>query len=240
MVQKRKNLKGGRHIYSYDVFLDDKNHPYIEGRGIFQDVKEGVKNLYNKGVEKIKKVPGQLMDAYTSETGTNIRNAIDEAQGDPTYRPGFPGEKHQMLFLPNGKKGIANYSGPGTHVIERLERGDPPRTKADATARLHDIQYAMAQYELSPGRQKAKLREADLRMIKNLNDIEKAGTDDIRNVALARTLIHAKTALEDSGHLTHNFGGPLKKRDPTAIKILEKNKRMMEMEGYGRKRKNKK
>ena len=33
---------------------------------------------------------------------------------------------------------------PGTQVVKRLERKDPPRTVADLIAERHDIDYALA------------------------------------------------------------------------------------------------
>jgi len=37
-----------------------------------------------------------------------------------------------------------NYMGPGTHVFDRIERGDLPVTLADKVAMLHDVNYVIA------------------------------------------------------------------------------------------------
>ncbi len=36
----------------------------------------------------------------------------------------MPGEKHQIIYLPDGTYNPARYSGPGTQLENRLKRGD--------------------------------------------------------------------------------------------------------------------
>ena len=73
---------------------------------------------------------------------SSIKNAIPHS--DSNARAGYPGENHAILKLPNGMPGIANFMGPGTQVVKRLQRGDPPRTASDKTAMRHDIDYGLA------------------------------------------------------------------------------------------------
>jgi len=54
-----------------------------------------------------------------------------------------------------------NYTGPGTHVIERLKRGDQPQNKTDFATLLHDIDY------LRTAGRPDKQWEADKRAIRN-------------------------------------------------------------------------
>ena len=93
--------------------------------------------------------------------------------------------------------------GPGTHIIERLERKDPPRTLSDKTAELHDINYTLATKQ-------HQIRDADIEMIHDLNNISKNKTDSNININLGRLAIKGKIALEDA-HILNNqhFSGPL-------------------------------
>lgn len=50
-----------------------------------------------------------------------------------------------------------NYAGPGTHIKERIDRGDKPINSLDAAALVHDIEYLTG-----------KQNDADSNMIKNL------------------------------------------------------------------------
>ena len=80
----------------------------MEGEGL-GDI---IRSVYEKGKEGLKflyKNKDKIQDAYTGEIGTAIRNALPSS--DDTARPGFPGEKHAILQLPNGKYGVANYMG---------------------------------------------------------------------------------------------------------------------------------
>ena len=68
---------------------------------------------------------GRGIGDFLSGLAGKVMNRINPDDG--TYRPGFPGEKHAILKLANGSLGKASYMGPGTHIAERLARGDPPR-----------------------------------------------------------------------------------------------------------------
>lgn len=74
-----------------------------------------------------------------------VQKAIDFIpDSDENARKPYPGERHALLKLKNGKMGRANYMGPGTDIIKRLKRNDPPRTYSDGVAKIHDIDYYMA------------------------------------------------------------------------------------------------
>ena len=118
-----------------------KSNEQMSGEN-FTDI---MKSIYNKGKDGVKFLynnKGAIVDAYSSELGNSIRNALPNS--DDTGRPGFAGEKHAILKLSNGKYGVGNYIGPGTQVVKRLERGDPPRTQIDRVAMGHDIRYQLA------------------------------------------------------------------------------------------------
>ena len=102
------------------------------------------------------------------------------------------------------------------------------------TAKMHDIQYNLAQGARTQEEQLKLVREADNRMLRNLDRIEKAGSDSKFNTRQGK-LILAKTKLEDAGVLDPSkFAG--KRRDiPESENILlNKAKKELEMEGYGK------
>jgi len=159
---------------------------------------------------------------YAGERATNYRNSF--ADSDDNARDGFPGEKHAILKLANGKNGVANYMGPGTQVAKRIKRKDPPRTPADAVARAHDLRYALA-------KDVDDIREADTKMIDKLNNIK----DAPRNIFLGKRLIQAKVAAENAGLLSRDTFATkgFKRPPPEDAKIMEQALKTMKMEGYG-------
>lgn len=192
---------------------------YMRGSG-FTDT---IKSIYDKG-----KNIGQIVtDNYISNLGTDLRNRIPDS--DETARPGFQGEKHAILKLPNGKYGVANYMGPGTNLVERLIRGDPPRTEVDKVAQAHDIRYFQA-------KDVNDIRKADNIMINKVAQIQRNRGDAPQNIAQAK-LIGAKVIGEDLGILKRNtFSGNFANNE----KIANANKEMfdtklktLEQEGYG-------
>jgi hypothetical protein len=125
---------------------------------------------------------GNLLNKGISKT----LNAIPDS--DSNARPGFPGERHAILKLKNGLPGIANYMGPGTHITERIERGDPPRTLSDKTAQAHDLRYQSAKVPND-------IRDADRTMLKALKRIKKNNSDSLTNILQGDRLIRLKMAL---------------------------------------------
>lgn len=165
---------------------------------------------------------------YSGEIGTALRNMIPDS--DKTARKGFAGESHGILKLPNGLTGIANYMGPGTNIVARLKRGDPPRTEVDKVAKAHDIRYMMAKND-------EDIRKADKIMIKKVKEISRDRKDSRFNIAQA-SLMRAKVKAEDVGLLSKgSFGGDYKKNN----EVYEQNKSIFDsslkplaQEGYGR------
>lgn len=152
------------------------------GRGIFSTIK--------KWFTRAKKVSNTAHKFATGNVGTAIRNALPSS--DPLARNAFPGETHAVLRLSNGKYGQANYMGPGTRIIERVKRNDPPRTAADRVAQAHDIEYT-----LNP----SDSRGADQRMIQRLKSMKSSGADNAFNITLGQRVIEAKMAAEKAGIL---------------------------------------
>ena len=198
-------------------------------------IQSGVNYLKNNvTAENVKNVANKAVDAVTSDTGTAIINHIIP-DSDVNARPVFPGEKHAILKLPNGKNGIANYCGPNTNVIARLNRGDPPRTKTDAVAKRHDIDYMLASAEPTKELHLEKIREADNRMINKLKQIEAEHGDDQRNIMLGMKLIQAKVFGEDAGVLDKSkFAGELRNFSDEDKNLLISNRDQLQTEGYGK------
>lgn len=200
----------------YGVLQFDRN---MSGQG-FTDT---IKSIYDKG----KNVGKFLVDAYTGEVGTALRNMIPDS--DENARPGFPGEQHAILQLPNGKTGVANYMGPGTNLIERLKRGDPPRTEVDKVCMAHDIRYSLAKNQ-------SDIRNADNIMINKIDEISRNRLDSSQNIAQAR-LMKAKVIGEDLGLLKKDaFSGDLSKNEDISKidrELLENKLNELAPQGYG-------
>ena len=66
----------------------------------------------------------------------------------------LPGEKHQIIYLPDGTYNLAKFSGPGTHLKVRLSRNDQPLSYVGKVAEGHD----------------QDVRNADLKMVQLLDN----------------------------------------------------------------------
>ena len=200
-------------------------------RGIINKGKQAGSYLWESR-ENIKKGAELASDLYGSDVGKAIQNVLPSS--DENARPGYPGERHAILQLPNGKYGVANFMGPGTQVIKRLKRGDPPRTLSDKTAMRHDIDYAIASGAKDKEEQIKLIREADRRMVKNLDRIASNKGDAKKNIFQGRRLIQGKMAAEDVGLMEKgSFGGDLEKISQSDMIVLKANQMRMGQEGYG-------
>jgi hypothetical protein len=181
-------------------------------------------NMTGKGIIDNMKA---LIENISPNIVTNILNRIPAS--NDTARPLYNGEKHTMLKLPNGKIGVANYMGPGTEVIKRLIRNDPPRTETDKVSKAHDIRYVLAN-DLND------IRTADKILIKKIDEISKNKTDSKFNIAQAK-LIKVKMISEDLGLLKRTaFSGDLSKKilSQDDITLMNEKLKPLEMAGYGK------
>ncbi len=211
----------------YDQSVNDVRDEGMSGEGAM-DV---IRGIYDKG-KKALNVASMASDLYSSDLGTYAKNLIPSS--DETARPSFAGEKHAILQLPNGKYGIANYMGPGTKLIQRLKRNDPPRTLSDKASMRHDIDFALASGLSSEAEKIKAIREADKRMVKNLDRIAKDKSDAKKNIFLGKRLIQAKMKAEDMGLMPKgSFAGKLKKIDNSDKILLKSAQDKLEQEGYG-------
>lgn len=197
--------------------------PQIQNSMAGEGIVDTVKSVYQKGKMGLT----SIMNNYTGDLGTAIRNAIPDS--DNTARAGFSGEKHAILKLENGKMGVANYMGPGTNVMARLKRGDPGRTETDRASMAHDIRYGLAQNI-------GDIRNADKIMMTAVDRASKNKTDAPMNIAQAR-LIKAKMGLEDVGLLKRDaFGGKENFVSPEDKAFLTNKLKGLEQQGYGKKK----
>ena len=177
---------------------------------------DNIRSVVNKGKN--------LAGYATGNLATSVRNMLPDS--DSNARPGFAGEKHAILKLPNGKYGVANYMGPGTHLEARLRRGDPPRTLSDKVAMAHDSRYGLAKSQ-------ADVAAADRKMIAKLKQIEKTGGDSRWNTQLGMRPIQAKLHAERLGLVkpgTIASFGDVKAGDRA---LVASKLRALEQEGFG-------
>jgi hypothetical protein len=169
-----------------------------------------------------------LMGKINGDVGAKMLNLIPSS--DETARPVFAGEKHALLKLANGKMGIANYMGPGTQLVKRLKREDPPRTQTDKVSQAHDIRYGIA-------KNIDDIRKADKIMIRKVEEIARNKTDSRLNIAQAK-LIKAKIIDEDLGSIKRNaFSGDLSNNQllpKEDVALMNGKLKTLSMEGYGK------
>jgi hypothetical protein len=145
----------------------------------------------------------------------------------------YDGEKHAIMWTDQGFK-PANFSGPGTNLAHRIRKGDRGLNVTDNTANAHDLRYSLA-------RSNADIRDADIKMIKKLEEAERLGTDYRINTMPSKYGIKAKVWLEDHGvppEWFTSYGRDA--HSPEDIKLFEDRLRELEQEGYGGKKTKKK
>lgn len=127
---------------------------------------------------------------YSSDTGTMVKNRLRNHK-DSTSADSYTGENHAMIIHDEtGKIGMANFTGPGTHILERERRGDRPVSTLDQVSEAHDLRYVL-------GKTTDDLRDADHKFIertRNLLSRKKVGPIEGRTVIAA---IEAKMFAED-------------------------------------------
>ena len=216
-----------RNIHTVHTVRNVRDHANIDMSG--EGISDTLKYFYEKGKQGVKFIfdnRGKIVDSYTGEVGTAIRNALPDS--DETARNGFAGEKHAILQLKNGKYGVANYMGPDTALLERLNRGDPPRTAVDKVSMYHDVRYALAK---TPD----DIRRADNIMLKKVDEIERNRGDAPKNIMQAK-LIRAKVIGEDLSLLKKDaFSGDLSKHvlSDSNKSYLQSKLNQGAQEGYG-------
>jgi len=192
--------------------LRQKGQGLHYGSGLVEDLQD----IISKG--------RAVSDFATSPLGVSLINKLPSS--DRGARPGFAGEKHAIQILPNGKLGRANYMGPGTQVVKRIKRGDPPRTLSDKVAQAHDIRYGLAKSQRD-------VSSADAKMIKKLKDMIAKKQGNKVNINVGLRPIQAKAFAERTGlakpGAIASFGGVSSADKP----LLQSKLNELEQEGYG-------
>jgi hypothetical protein len=176
-------------------------------------------------LDSIKSVLSGAKNIAFGDIGTALSNAAPSS--DANARPLFSGEIHTMLKLPNGKMGRANFMGPGTHLPERLRRGDPPRTYSDKESMAHDARYFLA---TSP----ADVKRADLKMIDVMQKGKLNKLDNPINITQGLRVIRAKNALENMTGKNFVDYGPGKNEEGSRP-LVQAKLNELEKQGFGKK-----
>lgn len=197
--------------------LEKKNKKMIE---TIKDTQEGMGVL-----DYIRSIP--IKETIVAKV-SNMFPSSDENARDI-----FPGEHHAIVKLPNGRYGRANYSGPGTRIVDRLNRlgGDPPRVLSDKVSQAHDIRYALAQQQKDP--EKA-VRDADEIYVKKMQSLQRSGLDSSINIQPAMRAIQAKMKAEDYSLLSRSkFIDTRKSYSDGDTRMLKNKLKGLQLQGYG-------
>jgi hypothetical protein len=219
----REGSRRKQHPIVGKVFSDDGVEYIVTGVRYVNNVKTVFYRKHPDGKEVFEheyrtfdKVGGNIVgDTYSYLTG-------DE----------FEGERHAVLLTDSGPR-KAQFMGPGTNLIFRLQRGDQGLTMCDRVARRHDIDYALAGLATTKEDHEKLIRYADNRMLRKLDNIKTFGYDYSVNVQQGK-LIMAKVALEDYNIIDKaSFGGAFNrtylKED---VALLMRERKAMQVAGF--------
>ena len=140
----------------------------------------------------------------------------------------MPGERHQIIYLPDGTYNPARFSGPGTQLETRLRRGDKPLSYVDTVAEAHDLRYGLAQTE-------ADVRTADNKMLQLIAQGRRSGKDSNFNLNQA-DLIKAKILLEDKLGVPKSWFASYGRehiKDPATASMYQNKLNELQQQGFG-------
>ena len=167
--------------------------------------------------------PPEVQRTSTGKKGTGIYDRVVNKLTGSNLKDG---EKHAILYTKDGFK-AASFMGPGSHVVDRLQKKTKPITKSDKTAQAHDIRYSLA-------KNTDDVRAADIKMVEKLAKIAKEGSDYKFNIYMGKLPIQMKMKLEDWGLLSKTaFTKAQGVKNEADRPILESNLKALEQEGYG-------
>ena len=127
--------------------------------------------------------------------------------------PRFEGERHMSQIMPDGSVKQAEYMGPRTQIEKRVSmllNGNTevrPITMSDGVSMIHDIDYSLAQLSKTKEEQLARVREADLAMLKRLKKIKAKKLDTPANILLGEAGIGSKVQIEKKGKIGATLAG---------------------------------
>ena len=162
-----------------------------------------------------------------SQKGKGIIDGIQNMVLSTKLNKALPGERHQIIQLPDRSWNPAVYSGPGTNLETRIRRGDRPLSYVDKTAQAHDLRYALARTDQD-------VRDADNRMVQQLNKATTMNLDSQFNIKQA-SLIKAKILAEDHLGIPKSFFTTYGREGTPAndIELYESTLKSLEQQGFG-------
>ena len=192
-----------------------KKHPNMSYKEVLQRAKSTYKPRKGCG--------------FLGDLASTVKNALNGAANlvaDQSINKLMPGELHGLLKLPNGKLARAQFMGPGTHVVERVKKGERGLTAVDTESKWHDIAYGLAKNQ-------ADIGAADRHMMSKINEFARDKKDIPWNLNQGR-LIGIKATVDNfkPGLIGSTFGGV----DQKDIPLYENTKKQLEAQGYGKKR----
>jgi len=141
----------------------------------------------------------------------------------------LPGERHQVIYLPDKTYNPARFSGPGTRLDIRIPRNEPGLSYIDNVAKRHDLEYLFSQNEND-------VKLADEHMIQKLNQAREQKLDYPININQAE-LIRGKYYANRLGIPTSFFTsfGKDSIADQSIISEAERQLQELKQAGYGSK-----
>ncbi len=133
----------------------------------------------------------------SKKNGKGIIDSIANKVLSNKHNIALPGERPQIIYLPDGTYNSARYSGTGTNLKLRISRNDQPLSYVDKVAEGHDLRYATASTD-------ADIRTADNKMIQLLTKAQQQKLDSNFNINQG-VLIKAKILLEDKFAVPKTF-----------------------------------
>ena len=197
-----------------------KKHPNMSYKEVLQRAKSTyIGSTHSKPI-------GKKNGAGFLDIVKGALNGAANLVADQSINKLMPGELHGLLKLPNGKLARAQFMGPGTHVVERVKKGERGLTAVDTESKWHDIAYGLAKNQ-------ADIGAADRHMMSKINEFARDKKDIPWNLNQGR-LIGIKATLDNfkPGLIGSSFGGV----DPKDIPLYENTKKQLETAGYGKKR----
>lgn len=204
-------------LHKTDNFIGKITHPSTQNKKHILLGSGILTSLLPKNA--IKKVINEVISGKASTAAKNLIALHDKYPNKTRLNPG---EKHAPLNFGKGRIGWANYMGPGTKLLKRLNRGDKPRSFADKVSQRHDIDYSLS-------RDASDIRKADSRMLKSLARGKRENLDTKWNLNIGTAGIGTKKLLEDVDLLRKDafLGRPMNQ------KILRDKRAELEMQGFG-------
>ena len=143
----------------------------------------------------------------------------------------YAGEKHGIIYLPDGTYNPAEFMGAGTRLGERVSLGQKGLSEVDIISRAHDERYVLR------ANNEADVQQADQKMIDSISNARAKNLDYQFNLNQAE-LIRLKQLANRVGFGTKEWFTSYGRDsvDPKYIPMLEADLASLEQQGYGKSR----